>query len=539
MSGVIDIDPLLPPETAQRELALSFFNASALAAGSFNDGRSDWLASARRSNLDVLVDSLNSDIGSPTYFDLYGRLRHRFSEALAISANALVFDDEITLADSDHEEQARADYRDEYYWLRFDVRPGTSLSGHVLVARSEIKSGRRGTADQEGIGRGSLDDAREFTIDSLQTDWAWRLSAAALLELGAEWRGMEGRYDYSDQAEFDILFLVPGATTETSRTRQLSSRPDGDQFGVYANLRLEILRELTAEVGARWDKETLSPESNDQVSPRVSVLFSPGERLQIRSSWGRYFQTQAVSELQISDGVDGFLPPQRADHLVASVEYRLPRGVGVRLEAYRKEYRHVRARFENLLNTFVLLPELKPDRIRIAPERATAEGVELTVRARSEPLEWWVSYTVSSVEDETSGVETRRSWDQRHFASAGIVWQNPRWEVTFAGAYHTGWPTTAVTLIETDPIGLVETGPRNGERLGDYATLDARIARKFEFERAGSLTVFAEINNVLGRSNQCCVEYEIEAEEGPEPVLDLHTRDYLPITPSLGFIWRF
>jgi outer membrane cobalamin receptor len=539
MSSVVDIDTVLPAASGYRELSLSFFNASALATGSFDDERTDWLASFRRSNLDVVVDALSSDIGSPTYFDLYGRLRHRFSEKLTVSANALVFDDEISLNDSDLEEQARADYRDEYYWLRFDMQPQTNWSGHVLVARSEIASARRGNADQEGIARGSLEDTREFSIDSVQTDWTWRLSEVLLLQLGAEWRGMKGRYDYSDEAEFDVLFLAPGAPTETSRARQLSARPDGDQVSAYTNLRFEILPGLTADVGARWDKEALSPEHNDQVSPRLSVLFSPSERFKVRTSWGRYFQTQTVSELQISDGVDGFLPPQRADHLVTSFEYQHDSGVGVRLEAYRKEYRQVRPRFENLLNSFVLLPELKPDRIRIAPDQATAEGIELTVRRRGGPLDWWVSYTWSEVEDESAGEDAPRSWDQPHFASAGFVWQNPRWEVTFAGSYHTGWPTTAVTLVEIDPVGLIDTGPRNGERLADYATLDLRVARKFHFERAGSLTVFAEINNVLGRANECCVEYEIESEEGPEPVLDLHTRDYLPITPSLGFVWRF
>jgi outer membrane receptor protein involved in Fe transport len=450
-----------------------------------------------------------------------------------------VFDDEISLNDSDREEQARADYRDEYYWLRFDMQPQTNWSGHVLVARSEIASARRGNADQEGIARGSLEDTREFSIDSVQTDWIWRFSETLLLQLGAEWRGMKGRYDYSDEAEFDVLFLAPGAPTDTGRARQLSARPDGDQMSAYTNLRFEILPGLTADVGARWDKETLSPEHNDQVSPRLSVLFAPGEHFKIRSSWGRYFQTQAVSELQISDGVDGFLPPQRADHLVTSFEYRHDSGVGVRLEAYRKEYSQVRPRFENLLNSFVLLPELKPDRIRIAPDRATAEGVELTVRRQGGPFDWWVSYTWSEVEDESAGEDAPRSWDQTHFASAGLVWRNPRWEVTLAGSFHTGWPTTAVTLIEIDPVGLVETGPRNGERLANYAALDLRVARKFLFERAGSLTVFAEINNILGRANECCIEYEIESEEGPEPVLDLHTLDYLPITPSLGFVWRF
>jgi outer membrane cobalamin receptor len=539
MSSVIDIDPLLPERSGYRELSLSFFNASALAAGRFNDERTDWLGSVRRSNLDVLFHALNSDIGSPTYLDLYGRVRHRFSDALSVAASALVFDDEISLNDSDREEQARADYRDEYYWLRFDLQPHDALSGHVLIARSEIKSARRGTADQEGIASGSLEDTREFSIDSLQTDWTWRMGDALLLQLGVEWRGMEGRYDYRDEAEFDVLFLVPGAPTETTRERELSAQPDGDQMSAYANLRFEILSGLTADVGARWDKETLSADRNDQVSPRLSILFTPDDRFKIRGSWGRYFQTQAVTELQISDGVAEFLPPQRADHLVTSVEFRHESGVGVRLEAYRKEYRQVRPRFENLLNTFVLLPELKPDRIRIAPDRATADGVELTVRGEREALDWWVSYTWSSAQDEMADTETDRSWDQTHFVSAGAAWTNPRWEITVAGTYHTGWPTTAVTLIETEPVGLIEAGPRNAERLDDYATIDVRVARKFEFERAGSLTVFGEIGNVLGRANQCCVEYEVEAEETPEPVLDLHTRDYLPVTPSLGFVWRF
>lgn len=539
MSSVIEIEPLLPAETNLRELSLSFFNASGLVTGSHNEGRTDWLASARRSNLDLLIEALNPDIGSPSYYDSYGRVRHRFSEAVAVAASVLVFDDDINLADTDQEEQAKADYHDEYFWLRFDLQPDARLNGALLLARSEIKSARHGSADQAGIGSGSLDDTREFTIDSLQTDWAWRFSEAMLLQVGGEWRAMSGRYDYSDQVEFDMRFLVPGAPTETSRTRQLSARPDGDQLGVYANLRFDLVRSLTAEAGVRWDKDTLSPDYNDQISPRLSVLFAPGERFQVRGTWGRYFQTQAVTELQIADGVSEFQPPQRSDHFVTSFEYRHPNGLGVRLEAYRKEYVQVRPRFENLLNTFVLLPELKPDRIRIAPEQATAEGVELTVRRQSESLDWWVSYTWSEVRDEIIDTETPRSWDQTHFASAGLAWQSPRWEVSLAGTYHTGWPTTEVALVETDPVALVATGPRNAARLQDFATLDARVARKFSFERAGSLTVFAEITNVIGRRNECCVEYEIENEDTAGEVLDLHTRDYLPTTPSLGFVWRF
>ena len=55
--------------------------------------------------------------------------------------------------------------------------------------------------------------------------------------------------------------------------------------------------------------------------------------------------------------------------------------IDLRVEAYRKRYSHLRPRFENFLNEVVILPELKPDRIRLAPAQARADGVELSLRS--------------------------------------------------------------------------------------------------------------------------------------------------------------
>jgi outer membrane receptor protein involved in Fe transport len=362
-----------------------------------------------------------------------------------------------------------------------------------------------------------------------------------LLQFGGEWQGTRGEYEYRDEVQFDLLFMTPGAWTQPDRARLLSARPDGAQYAAYVNLRAEPLPHLTADAGVRWDKETLSAHRSDSISPRLSLLYSFDDRTRVRASWGRFFQSQGVAELQISDGVGEFLPAQRADHLVTSVEYSHPRGFDLRLEAYRKDYRRIRPRFENLLNTFVLLPELKPDRVRIAPDRAKATGVELTLRGKARrPFSWWLSYTWSSVEDEFGELERRRIWDQTHFVSGGITWQSERWEFSLAGTYHTGWSTTEVELIATEPIPLAAMGARNGRRLSPFHTIDLRLARNFYFDRAGQLTAFVELTNLLNRDNECCVEYEIEDEDEEDVLnLDLQTLPYLPLTPSLGVVWRF
>lgn len=539
MSGVIDIDPLSPEERSYNELALSFFNASALTAGRTSDERGEWLLSARRGNLDLLVDAVNSSIGRPGYLDFYGRAGRQMTDSLTLSANALVSDDAIVLFDTDREEEARAEYRDAYYWLRLDYEPSGILSGNILAAHSNLDSERRGRADQEGIARGELFDKRSFSIRSLQSDWSARLRENLLLQFGGEWRGLRGRYDYRDAVEFDLLFATPGAAREVERARSIGVHRQGDHYGAHANLRIELSQKLTADAGVRWDRETVSPDTGDQLSPRFSLLYSISARTHLRTSWGRYFQSQSITELQVSDGVTQFFPPQRAHHLIASVEHQHDSGVEVRLEAYRKDYRQVRPRFENLLNTFVLLPELKPDRIRIAPDRARATGVELTLRRNAgRPLSGWLSYTWSSVKDEVNGVSTPRSWDQTHLLNGGLTWRNERWELSLAGTYHSGWPTSELTLTAAEPIPIVAAGPRNQRRLDGYRSLDARAARTFNLGGAGVMTVFLEVNNALNRTNQCCVEYEIENEE-EDSGFDINRRPYLPITPSLGVVWRF
>lgn len=535
MSGVIDVDPISIDEPPHNELAVSFFNTSLIVAGKTPDQLGEWLLSARRGNLDLLIDAVGSDVGRPSYADFYGRARRPVSDSLTLAANALVSDDAVALFNSDQEEHARASFRDEYYWIRADYAPTSALRGNVLVARARMESHRRGRADQEGVSRGRLSDERSFDINSLQSDWIAHLPRDVLVQFGGEWRDMRGRYDYRDEVDFELLFDTPGAPTEPHRSRALRVRPNGSYYAAYANVRVEPLPVLALDLGVRWDHQTLSTEANDAWNPRIGLVYSLMDRTRLRASWGRYSQSQSITELQVADGVADFFPPQRAEHLIASIEREFANGIEARLELYRKDYTHVRPRFENLLNSFILLPELKPDRIRIAPTGARVTGAELTLKGHVRPsVDWWFNYAWASAKDEFGTEDTPRTWDQRNVLTGGFTWRNDAWELSVRGTYHTGWPTTQSTLLTFEPSGIATTGPRNDSHLRDYRSIDLRAARTFRLEGESVITTFVEINNVLNRTNQCCVEYELERDE-----LDMARRSYLPIVPSLGVVWRF
>jgi len=539
MSGVLDIASIVPLERTQREVSLSFFNLSALAAGTVDDAAGDWLVSGRRGNLDLLLDVIDPSLGRPAYTELHAHFGHVLTSTLAVAGNLLVLEDDILLYDSDQEENARANYRDAYYWLRFEHRPHEHWSGTWLLSHSRIESHRSGTSELPGVSRGQLNDARNARIDAIEGDWTWHASQRALLRFGVEWRSMRAEYDYSDEAQFDLLILSPGAPLDAERERVLAVDPHGDLYGAFASLRFEALDGLFLESGLRWDRETLTRDGSDHLSPRLSVSYRLTARTVLRAGWGRFVQPQDITELPLSDGVSEFHAPQHADHLVAGLEHLFRNDIELRFEGYRKTYDRPRPRFENLLNTFVLLPELKPDRVRIAPDRAVATGIELSLRSRAAgPLDWWIAYTWAETEDRTRGSDIRRSWDQAHQITAAVTWRQAPWDLSLAARYHSGWPTTELTLLETEPLPVAAAGPRNAQRLRPYLSVDARIARTFGFDAAGTLTVFLEVTNLLNRANDCCVEYEIEDEE-EGLLLDVGRLDSLPMMPSLGFIWQF
>ena len=352
-------------------------------------------------------------------------------------------------------------------------------------------------------------------------------------------------YLYANSAEYNGL---PAMWIDQPESSSLSATaaPNGSSYAVYFSDRWRISEKTLLEWGLRWDDQTYTETSSDsQLSPRLNILRSLGDKSELRLSWGRYHQSQGIGELQIEDGITRFWPAQRADHIIVGFRHLIDDNYALRVEAFHKDMQRVRPRFENLHDPLGLIPEIQPDRVRLDPASAKAQGVEITLDRSNGPLTWWASYTWSEVSDRIAGRDELRSWDQTHTFQGGLQWSRNDWNIALAANVHTGWPTTDLTLIDDgfdedgEPQFIAVPGVRNELRHGSFASLDFRISRKWKLRR-GSLTGFLEISNVTARRNECCLDFDFDEDEDTgEDVFDRGVDQWLGLLPAVGILWEF
>ncbi|MDH3620823.1 MAG: TonB-dependent receptor [Gammaproteobacteria bacterium] len=545
MSGVMEMSLRRPQQDIETEIALSFFNTSALSMGTFgNAGQGEWLVTARRGNLDLIADVIDPDFGSPDYQDYLVHGAWEFGPRMQLSANLLASNDKLSLNNTDRGETARATYENLVAWVKWTADWSDVLRSTTILSSSEISNRRDGTLELPGMVSGLLDDTRNFDALALKQDWVYAPGANWMLSFGVDGKRLDATYEFSSEktvtAPFDTIL-----DNQPFEARTISTAPRGAQYGAYLEYRWHPLANLIVDAGLRWDAQSYTTASDDrQLSPRLSLLYRPGSRTELRLGWGKYSQAQEINELQATDGVDEFFPAQRAEHVVANARHRVGKDLFIDVSYYRKSFRSVRPRFENAFNTLTLLPEIQFDRYRIEPSSAEAQGAELRVSKGDgvEDVFWWLGYAWSDARDNINGTKVARAWDQTHSVKAGISWRWGQWDLSAAGEVHTGWPRTKLFAEEVpNPDGthslLLTTSSLNEQRHSVFHTLDARVSRDFPVRR-GELSVFLEASNLYDRSNECCIEYSIVPNTSG-PVLTEREGHWLPLVPSLGVVWRF
>ncbi len=543
MSGLVLMESLEPLRPKHTEIGVSVFNTSVLTAGSSSDRR--WLLSARRGNLDLVIDD---KFGKPSYYDAFGEFEFDLSADTTLSFNALFADDQVELVletDPEELEEIVSRTKNSQFWMQLENRWSSELKSKTVLSAVIFKNRRMGSVNDEEKIVGSVRDERNVEEYGFRQDFTWTRSDNHLFQWGLEAAYSDATYVYQNQAEYFGLQAEFEGQEETS-SLDLTAKPHGGSYSLYFSDRWRLSPRTVFEWGLRWDDQTYTElESDSQLSPRVNVMHAITPKTEFLLSWGRYHQSQGVNDLQIEDGITNFWPAQQADHLIIGMRTLIKEKYSLRIEAFQKDMRQVRPRFENLYNPLGIIPELQPDRVRIDPRSAKSSGLEISIDRTDGPMNWWVSYTLSKATDRINGRDQLRSWDQRHAGQGGITWSGDHWDVALAASVHTGWPATELQYVQVgvdsdgEPEFAAVPGERNELRLETFASLDFRISRRWKLNR-GSLLAFLEISNVTNRRNQCCYDYDLEEDEDTGEVSFESSLDYwLPLMPAVGILWEF
>lgn len=449
---------------------------------------------------------------------------------MVVSAHAMASRDRLTMQDGPGT-SAHANYDDRYLWINLRRSWTDALFTQSVLSWGSMERDREGAFDNElDLQRGQLEDHHQSTFLTLKNDATLHLSPRQLLKFGATAKRTRARFDVEGSSVIPFAIFELGSPPREVR-RSVHVRPGGSQLEAYVADRVRIRDSVVVEAGLRAGSESYTPDGV-HVSPRLNVAWTLSPHTSVRAAWGLFHQPHAMHELQVEDGVTEYQPAQRSEHRVLGIERSFPRGFAARLELYDKTLTRPRPRYGNLYDRLLLFPELRADRIRIAPEKGHARGAELLVRSdASQPLSGWMSYTMARVTDRLGDRDVPRDWDQRHAATFSVNYQRgPEWNFNLAGTWHSGWPTTPVLARAEGTRLLTELGPRASARLPDYQRLDFRASRT-----AGAFSFFVELFNVLGRENVTRVDtFEFRQDPNGAVTASPVTESVIGILPSFG-----
>ena len=541
MGGMMVIDTIEPTAEGRTELGLSVFNTSVLSTGTVADSRIGWLVSARRGNLDLVIDK---EFGEPSYGDFLGQISVDLTDNATISINALVADDKIRLITESKPSEPEATSnvaRTAQFWINWQQQWSDAVSSLTTASINDFNNDRTEFVNDPEEIIADIDDNRSLRILRLNQHWALEPEDSRhRLSFGLEMESLDASYDYTGSAQyFGVFRMVEGVPASISRNSDL--KLSGQSFGGYLSDEFSIGDSTIALLGLRWDSQNYGNLDNThQLSPRISVAHAVNSRTNIRASVGRYYQAQGMHELQVEDGVDEFYRAQRTDSATIGIQHRYLNGLSFRAEAYWKTGDRIRPRYENILNQITVLAEFKPDRTLVAANGFRSNGVELSVRrAHKDNLTWWATYVYSSADDEFETEYVPRSWDQKHAMRLGLSWKGEKWDFGMVATGHSGWPKTSVVLDTSDPSSpVISFTERNRMNYETFATLDMRV-RYTTPVRVGKLTYFFELSNATNRKNECCVDFDIDTVIPNQPIFELEKKYWLPLTPAIGVLWQF
>ena len=147
------------PTGSDTSVGLSFMNVSLRNEGGFDEGRGNWLFTARRGFMDIVfgIADVDGDF-HPVYYDLFGKVGYEVFPGHRMSARILHAGDDLKGSDDDDKSRHDDLYGSSYLWLTWDSEISETLSSRTTLLGEQgiqgpSRPGLRRRWGHQGTGR--------------------------------------------------------------------------------------------------------------------------------------------------------------------------------------------------------------------------------------------------------------------------------------------------------------------------------------------------------------------------------------------------
>jgi hypothetical protein len=484
-------------EKVEGQLDLNYAGFGGAVEGPLPAGRGSWMAAARRSYLDLVMEKF--EVGStvaPRYGDYQGKLVWDLTPNHRLSLLALWGDDH------NNPDRDAAVANKMLYYGRQDLLQGTTgLSWRALWGRSGYSQTALSwsTADyaedfrDTNSGEPLLHNRSGENTTTLRNVNHLRLSERHSIEFGFELRTLNNHYDNRyGAAQAGPISVKAGIT--------------GMKTGLFVEHITRPLAGMTLTLGLRADH--FSRTGGTSLSPRANLSWAVDPLTRFSASAGLF--QQSLPALILAHQAGSRLPEMRARHLIIGMERLLTADTRFSVEAYQKSYS--RFPIAGAEPGLFIVDELVYGNAFYQHHGelgstgvASSHGVEMMVQKKmARNLYGLASATwFRSRYRGGDGIWRNRTFDNRIiFAMEGGYKPSHGWEVSLRWIYAGGAPFTPVdaaasmaahnTILHSDRI--------NSERYPAYHSLNIRADRRFTFAHS-NLVAYLSIWNVYNRRN--------------------------------------
>ena len=428
-------------EEFDAELNMSMAGAGFIVEGPLALGRGSWVASARRSYLDLLVGAIGTG-AVPVYSDFQGKLSYDFSERHQFDLLGVAGFDLIELKPKDADDAV-----DGEDFLKQDVNQVVaganwrwlfSQAGYseTSLALTSNDFGIRVDDNPTGV-RLFNNDSREREI-TLRNKSFYRPKSGLAVESGFDIKRIGSDFQFFVAADTNrVNVVVPelGIKNDVSTTK----------LGSYVGLKQVLSPRAQFRLGLRLDYF----DYNEEVdwSPRLAASFKLNDVTSLNAAWGIYYQN-LPSSLLVQHPDNRLLENPRADHFVVGLSRQVTASTQLTLEVYNKKYQELPYDPDDptisVVDAYADFGSPVPGRL-VGGGKAKSDGIELLLQKKlAQSLYGTASYSFSrSRYTDLLGKERHRNFDNRHLVSI-IAGYRPsdRWEYSLRWVYAGGRPRT-------------------------------------------------------------------------------------------------